>query len=97
MRHTHFIGRVRHHGLAWWHTARHFGKELDRHVHGAARLYASAIQPGLRAAGVDTREVDRNLSKGYGLYNQMMDNMEAGIRVGDGVAAHLRGGNFVYR
>ena len=87
--------RLRHQGVHLWHTARHYGRELDRHVHTAARLYA-AIQPGLRGV-LDTREVDKHLSTGYGMYNQLKANMEDGIQVVDGVAAHLRGGAHSYR
>ena len=60
----------------------------------AARLYA-AIRPGLRGV-LDTREVDRHLSTGYGMYNQLKANLEDGVRVADGVAAHLRGGVHSY-
>ena len=96
MRHSHWTNRLRHQGVHVWRTARHYGRELDRHVQTAAHLYA-AIQPGLRAAGYDTREADRHLSTGYGLYNQLKANMEEGVQVADGVASHLRGGIHSYK
>ena len=55
------------------------------------------IQPGLRAAGVDTREVDKHLMTGYGHYNKLRENINDGIEVIDNVAAHVRGGTYQYR
>ena len=83
--------------MQMWHTARHVGSELDRHIQTAAYLYGRAIQPGLRAAGVDTREVDKNLMTGYGHYSKLRENLNDGIQVIDGVAAHVRGGTYQYR
>ena len=99
MRHTPlgWSQRVRHHGMQLWHTARHVGSELDRHIQTAAYLYGRAIQPGLRAAGVDTREVDKHLITGYGHYSKLRENLNDGVQVIDGVAHHLRGGTYQYR
>ena len=96
MRHT-FSQRVRHHGMQMWHTARHVGSELDRHIQTAAYLYGRAIQPGLRAAGVDTREVDKHLMKGYGHYTKLQENLNDGVQIVDGVMHHMRGGTYQYR
>ena len=91
-----FAHNVRHHGMRMWRTARHVGSELDRHINTAAYLYAAAIQPGLRAAGVDTRHADKHLKQSYDLYNRYRENVQDGVDVMDGVAANLRG-NFMYR
>ena len=58
----------------------------------AAHLYGHAVQPGLRALGVDTRQADRHLKAGYDSYNLLKTQVEAGVRVADGIAAHVRGG-----
>ena len=79
-----------------WNRARHVGSELDRHINTAAYLYGAAIQPGLGAAGVDTRHADRHLKMGYDLYNRYAENVRDGVDVMDGIAANLRG-NFSYR
>ena len=79
-----------------WRTARHVGSELDRHINTAAYLYGAAIQPGLRAAGVDTRHADKHLKTGYDLYNRYAENVRDGVDVMDGIAGHLRR-NFTYR
>ncbi len=82
--------------MRMWRTARHVGSELDRHISTAAYMYSHAIQPGLRAAGVDTRYTDKQLKTGYDLYNRYAENVRDGVDVVDGIAANLRG-NFVYR
>ncbi len=82
--------------MRMWRTARHVGSELDRHINTAAYLYGAAIQPGLRAAGVDTRHADKHLKTGYELYNRYAENVRDGVDVMDGIAGHLRG-NFMYR
>ena len=79
-------------GTRVYHQARHVGRQLDRHVQFAARLYATAIQPGLRAAGVDTRGADRTLKAAHDHYGMLKEQTQAGIRVADGVAAHVRAG-----
>ena len=91
-----FAHNVRHHGMRMWRTARHVGSELDRHINTAAYLYSAAIQPGLRAAGVDTRQADKHLKTGYDLYSRYAENVRDGVDVMDGIAGHLRG-NFMYR
>ena len=90
-----FANNVRHQGLRMWRTARHIGSELDRHIHTAASIYG-AIQPGLRAAGIDTRHADKQLKTGYDLYSRYAENVRDGVDVIDGIAGNLRG-NFVYR
>ena len=82
--------------MQMWHTARHVGSELDRHIQTAAYLYGRAIQPGLRAAGVDTREVDKHLMKGYGHYTKLQENLNDGVQIVDGVMHHMRGGTYQY-
>ena len=69
----------------------------DHAVHNAARLYSHAIQPGLRQAGIDTREADMFLKNSYDHYSLYSNAINSGINVADGVAAHLRGGSFSYR
>ena len=91
-----FAHNVRHHGMRMWRTARHVGSELDRHINTAAYLYGRAIQPGLHAAGVDTRHADKHLKQSYDLNSRYAENMRDGVDVMDGIAANLRG-NFVYR
>ncbi len=91
-----FAHNVRHHGMRMWRTARHVGAELDRHISTAVYMYSHAFQPGLRAAGVDTRQADRHLKQNYDLYNRYAENVRDGVDVMDGIAANLRG-NFVYR
>ena len=96
MRHLRAWGHnVRHHGTRLWIRARHVGSELDRHINTAAYLYAAAVQPGLRAAGVDTRQADKHLKTGYDLYSRYAENVRDGVDVMDGIAANLRG-NFSY-
>ena len=80
-----------------WRTARHVGSEFDRHIQSAAYIYGRAIQPGLRAAGIDTREVDKHLITSYGLYNKLRESLNDGVQVVDGVMAHVRGGTYQYR
>ena len=82
--------------MRMWRTARHVGSELDRHINTAAYLYGAAIQPGLRAAGVDTRQADKHLKTGFDLYSRYADNVQDGVRVMDGITANLRG-NYSYR
>ena len=50
------------------------------------------LQPGLRQAGVDTRSVDKHLKAAYDHYGMLKEQTQAGIRVADGVAAHVRAG-----
>ena len=57
MRHT--LNRIARHGMKMYHTARHYKAMADHAVHNAAHLYSHAIQPGLRQAGIDTREADK--------------------------------------
>ena len=78
-------------GARMYHQARHIGSHLDRHVQFAARLYGT-IQPGLRQAGLDTRSVDKHLKAAYDHYGMLKEQTQAGIRVADGVAAHVRSG-----
>ncbi len=82
--------------MRMWRTARHVGSELDRHINTAAYIYGAAIQPGLRAAGVDTRHADKHLKQSYDLYSRYAENVRDGVNVMEGIAANLRG-NFVYR
>ena len=91
MRHLqHFVNRARHTGVHVWQTARHYGRIADRYVQSAAHLYGTAIQPGLRAAGVDTGEMDSKLLKAHDLYSMFQSNIKEGVQVGDKIAAHLR-------
>jgi len=91
MRHlNNIVNGARHNAVRMWTSARHYGRLVDRYVQGAAHLYGSAIQPGLRAAGVDTRDVDSTLLKSYDLYSQFKGNIDSGVRLGDNMAAHLR-------
>ena len=80
------------HGAALYAKARHVGRQVDHHIRFAARMYATAIQPGLRAAGVDTRGADRTLKAAHDHYGMLKEQTQAGIRVADGVAAHVRAG-----
>ena len=95
MRHA-WGNRLKHTSRQVWRTARHVGSELDRNIEQAAFLYGNVIQPVLRAANVDTREVDKKLMTGYGHYSKLRENLNDGIQVIDNVAAHIRGGNFQY-
>ena len=79
-------------GMRMYHQARHFGNQLDRHVQFAARLYGTAIRPGLRELGVDTQGADKHLKAAYDHYDMLKSQTQAGIRVADGVAAHVRAG-----
>ncbi len=91
MRQLHsFVHSARHSGVRMWNSARHYGRIMDRYVQGAAHIYGSAIQPGLRAAGVHTGDVDAKLMKGYDLYSRFKENVGDGVRLGDNLAAHLR-------
>ncbi len=91
MRHlNNIVNGARHNAVRMWTSARHYGRLVDRYVQGAAHLYGSAIQPGLRAAGVDTRDADSTLLKSYDLYSQFKGNIDSGVRLGDSMAAHLR-------
>ena len=95
MRHT--LNRIARHGMKMYHTARHYKTMADHAVHNAARLYSHAIQPGLRQAGIDTREADMFLKNSYDHYSMYSNAINSGINVADGVAANLRGGSFSYR
>ena len=90
------VASLAHRGAHLWRRAGHMGKQLDRGIHNAAYLRLHAIQPGLWAAGVDTRHMDQKLNTNYGHYNKLPENMRNGIEVMDGIAAHLRGGTFSY-
>ncbi len=91
MRHLHnFVHGAHRDAVRMWTSARHYGRIVDRYVQGAAHIYGSAIQPGLRAAGVDTRDVDSTLLKSYDNYSQFKSNIDSGVRLGDNMAAHLR-------
>lgn len=91
MRHLqHFVNRARHNGVHAWQTARHYGRIADRYVQHAVHIYGHAIQPGLRAAGVNTSDFDSKLLNAHDLYSQFQDNVKSGIQVGDKIAAHLR-------
>jgi hypothetical protein len=79
-----------------WSRARNVGRHADRYISLAAQLYGHALRPALQAAGVDTRQADAHLSAGYSSYNLLKAQTEAGVRVADGIAAHVRGG-FEYR
>ena len=76
-------------------TARHVGFQFDKGVHTAAQLYRQ-VQPALRAAGLDTSEVDMKLKGGYDLYSQYSEVLNDGVQVVDGIAKNLRGGSFSY-
>ena len=80
-----------------WHTARHMGSQIDRHVQFAAQVYGHAIQPALRSAGVDTRSADSVLKPSYDLYNTYARALNDGTEVIDGIARHLRGGTYHYQ
>ena len=95
MRFNAIAGRVRHQAGQMLRTARHVGSMVDRHVHAAAHLYRH-VQPALRAAGLDTSEVDKQLKGGYDLYTQYSSMLNDGVDVVDGIAKNLRGGNFSY-
>ena len=84
------------HGVQFYRAMRHHASVWDGRIQAAAHLYGSAIQPALRAAGVDTRQVDRTLKSGYDHYDLYAQNARDGIRVVDGIAANLRGG-YAYR
>ena len=77
------------HGAAMYAQARHVGRQVDHHIRFAARMYATAIQPGLRAAGVDTRGADKQLKAAYDHYELLSQQSQAGVRVADGIAAHV--------
>ena len=79
-----------------WSRARNIGRHADHYISLAARLYGNAIRPALQAAGVDTRQADTHLKAGYSSYNLLKTQTEAGVRVADGIAAHVRGG-YEYR
>ena len=90
MRHLHaFAEKARHHGVHAWRTARHYGRIADRYISGAAQLYGTAIQPGLRAAGVDTRELDANLMSMHQAYKKVSTSAKDGLKLGDEVASHF--------
>jgi hypothetical protein len=80
------------HGAQLWARAKHVGRQMDHGIHFAARLYANAIQPGLRIAGVDTGAADKQLKAAYNHYDLLKNQAQAGIRIADGVAAHVRSG-----
>ena len=69
----------------------------DHAVHNAAHLYSHAIQPGLRQAGIDTREADQYLKNSYDHYSLYSNAINSGVNAADGIAASLRGGSFSYR
>ena len=96
MRFNAIAGRVRHQAGQMLRTARHVGYQLDRGIHSAAHLYRH-VQPALRAAGIDTSEVDMKLKGGYDLYSQYSSMLNDGVEVVDGIAKNLRGGSFKYQ
>ena len=79
-----------------WRHAMHIGTEINRNVHGAAHVYSRAVQPGLRALGVDTSKIDKELKGGYDLYNQYASLLNDGSTIVDGIARNLRGGTYHY-
>ena len=83
--------------MKMYHHARHYKTVADNAIHNAAHLYSHAIQPGLRQAGIDTREADKFLKNSYDHYSLYSNAINSGIQVSDGIAAHLRGGSFSYR
>jgi len=95
MRHLRAVAnRTLRKGTELWHNARHYGRALDSGVQYAARVYGGAIQPALRAAGVDTSKADRGLMAGYQGYSALKNNIDSGIRVTDAVVSQLRGGAY---
>ena len=92
----HLAQRGARHGALAWSRARNVGRHVDRYVSMAAHLYGHAVRPALHAFGVDTREADTHLKAGYSSYNLLKAQSEAGVRVADGIAAHVRGG-YEYR
>ena len=92
----HLAQRGVRHGAQAWSRARNIGRSADRYISMAAHLYGHAVQPALQAMGVDTRQADRHLKAGYDSYNLLKTQTEAGVRVADGIAAHVRGG-YEYR
>ena len=79
-------------GTRLYRQARHIGHQVDKHLQFAARVYATAIQPGLREMGVDTRGADKQLKAAYDHYDLLKNQAAAGLRIADGVAAHVRAG-----
>ena len=92
----HFAQPGARHGALAWSRARNIGRHADRYISMAAHLYGHAVRPGLQALGVDTRQADRHLKAGYDSYNLLKTQTDAGVRVADGIAAHVRGG-YEYR
>ena len=92
----HLAHRGARHGALAWSRARNVGRQADRYISMAAHLYGHAVRPALHAFGVDTREADVHLKAGYSSYNLLKTQTEAGVRVADGIAAHVRGG-YEYR
>jgi hypothetical protein len=91
-----FLHKVRHHGTVMWHTARHVGSQIDRHVQFAAQVYGQLAQPALRSAGYDTSKADSFLKQNYDAYNTYANALNDGAQVIDGIARHLRGGTYQY-
>ena len=84
-------------GFRLYRRVKHVAGELDHGIQTAARFYGSALQPALRAAGVDTREADKHLMGSYSGYRELKDRLDQGFRVGDGVVAALgRGQDWSY-
>ena len=52
-------------------------------------MYGTAIQPGLRAAGVDTRELDANLMSMHQAYKKVSSSAKDGLKLGDEFASHF--------
>ena len=84
------VGNFARQGAIAWHTARHYGRIVDRYVNSAADLYGSAIQPGLRKAGVDTSNLDKTLLKSYDYYSQTKKALGEGAQMADHIAGHMR-------
>ena len=87
----HFYRAARH-GAGIYRQARNMGRQFDAYVGLAHRTYATVIQPGLRAGGYDTRELDRQLVSAHSHYSMVKEASAAGLRIADGLAAHSRTG-----
>jgi hypothetical protein len=87
----HFYRAARH-GAGLYRQARNMGRQFDAYVGLAHRTYATVIQPGLRAGGYDTREMDRQLVSAHSHYSMVKEASQAGLRIADGLAAHSQTG-----
>ena len=84
------VGNFARQGAMAWHTARHYGRIVDRYVNSAADLYGKAIQPGLQKAGVDTSSLDSKLLKSYDYYSQATKALGDGAQMAEHIAGHMR-------